>query len=397
MSENENFTAEQEAEAVVEQNDEVKANTQSKKKFNTLSIIVLVTLALALIMGIVGVCIGWLTIKLPDDSTTYNLTQLFDLNRVNNYQFFKGLNAAAAFAIIAVIMAFGATVLFVLCRLLNVKALKYVAAVSSATLLVSAILALFFTIISTNTDMCKIMKEAQDAEFIPAEGAWLLSILGIVGGVLGIIGAIDNDGAKTKEYFRKQVVALKRKPQKIAFIFLAIVAIYNLLTLTKYSNAIITYAQGVDWIGLLVFVNTLFSILILVAYLNAFPKLKKHNSKVVVTMTEGGVKLHINILMIVVVVLMAAAMIVCEGFYYHIMNATCIEKFGGGITAELKPAARLMQGTLPLSIAHIVLLGVFLLLLFTLPLYRKLIMKINTSVKVDSSASKIEGIDLQDE
>lgn len=394
MSENENFTAEQEAEAVVEQ--EVEVKVEDKKKFNLLSIVALVSLGLALIMGIVGVCINWLNMTISGVSESSNLSDLLDLNKLAGNLLFNGLDAILAFAIIAIIAAAGAAVLFVLSRIFSAKPLKYIAGALSGLLIISAVLVLFLTFICTNTDVCKNLKETQDAKYIPDVGAWLLSIFGIIGGVLGAIGALDNEGVKSKEFFRKQAVTLKRKPQRIAFIFLVIVTIYNLLTLSEFSNAIITHAQGIDWIGLMVFVNTLFSILILVMYLNTFPKLKKHNSKVVVTMTEGGVKLNINILMAVGVVLMAVAMIACEAVYYNIMNANCIEKFGNGITPELKPAAKLMMGTLPLSIAHIVLLGVFLLLFFTLPLYRKLIMKINTSVKVDSAASNIKEIDLQD-
>lgn len=202
-------------------------------------------------------------------------------------------------------------------------------------------------------------------------------------------------GAKVKEFFRKKAVNLKRKPQNIALLFLAIVSIYNLITLTQFSNAIITYAQKVEWVGLMVFVTTLFSILSLVAYLNSFPKLRKKNSKITVTMTEGGIKLNINLLMVAVLILMVVAMIVCDIVYHNLMNAFYVEEYiNKGLTGD--EAAKLVNSTLTLSIVHVVLLGVFLVLFFTMPLYRKLIMKIDTSVKVESAAENMNAIDLQD-
>lgn len=214
--------------------------------------------------------------------------------------------------------------------------------------------------------------------------------------------AAENDGfgAKVKEFFRKRAVSIKRKPQNIALFYLAIVSIYNLITLTSFSNAVITNAMKVEWIGLMVFVTTLFSILILVSYLNAFPKLKQHDSKVVVTMTEGGVKLHVNLLMVAVVLLMAIAMIVCDIVYYNLMHpfyqTEFVNKFDNdGVSLAYGEAGKLINSTFGLSIAHIILLGIFLVLFLTLPLYRKLIMMINTSKVVEGNDIK-EVIDTED-
>lgn len=199
-------------------------------------------------------------------------------------------------------------------------------------------------------------------------------------------------GAKVKEFFRKKVVGLKRKPQKIAFLFLAIVSIYNLLTLSTYSQAIITYGEKIQYAGLMVFINTLFSVLILVAFLNTFPKLKKKDSKAVFTMEESGIKLHVNIPMLAVTVFMAAAMIVCEIAYNGIIkDSEEYKSFSAG-----NDALRLFNSTFTLSTVHVILLGIFLVLLFTLPLYRKLIMKIDTSVKVESATENMGSIDIQD-
>lgn len=201
-------------------------------------------------------------------------------------------------------------------------------------------------------------------------------------------------GAKVKEFFRKKGVALKRKPQNIAFLFLCIITVYNLITLVNYSEAIIDYAKDVPWTGLMVFITTLFSILILVAYLNTFPKLRKPKSKTTFTMVESGVKLNINIPMLVLVIVMAVAMIVCDAMYFKLMYPFYLDEYVNKPSSSVS-AMLLIKKTLNMSIAHIILLGIFLVLLLTLPLYRKLIMKINTSKVIEGNEMK-EVIDTED-
>lgn len=203
-------------------------------------------------------------------------------------------------------------------------------------------------------------------------------------------------GAKLKEWARKKTVAIKRKPQNIALLYLAIVTVYNLLVLTVYSEAIIMYAKDVEWVGLMVFVNTLLSILVLVAYLNTFPKLKNKKSKTVVTMTESGIKLNINIPMLVVTLAMIVLMIVCEVVYYNLMNANYIEQYVNKPEQAGSAAALLIASSLRFSIAHVILLGISIVLILTLPLYRKLIMKINTSKVLESSTESMQSLDLED-
>ncbi len=199
-----------------------------------------------------------------------------------------------------------------------------------------------------------------------------------------------------KEWGRKKIVNIKRKPQNIALLYFAIVTVYNLLTLTVYSEAIIMYAKDVEWVGLMVFINTLFSILMLVAYMNTFPKLKKPGSKTVLTLTESGIKLHINIIMLVVTIVMIVCMIVCEGVYYNLMNANYIEQYVNKPDMAGTEAAILIKNSLTFSVTHIILLGVGLVLLLTLPLYRKLIMKINTRKELESTAESMKAIEIED-
>ena len=76
-----------------------------------------------------------------------------------------------------------------------------------------------------------------------------------------------------KEFFRKQIVTLKRNPQNIPMAMLLISFVYYSLNLTNMSNTT-AKIQGVG-MGLCQFCIMLFSLLSIVCMLNAFPKRKE--------------------------------------------------------------------------------------------------------------------------
>ena len=76
-----------------------------------------------------------------------------------------------------------------------------------------------------------------------------------------------------KEFFRKQIVTLKRNPQNIPMAMLLISFVYYSLNLTNMSNTT-AKIQGVG-MGLCQFCIMLFSLLSIVCMLNAFPSRKK--------------------------------------------------------------------------------------------------------------------------
>lgn len=78
-----------------------------------------------------------------------------------------------------------------------------------------------------------------------------------------------------KEFFRKRIVALKRKPQMVALVTLAIAFVYFSFNLTHISNT--TASINYSGMGLSAFVIMLFSVLSMVCFLNAFPRRKKVN------------------------------------------------------------------------------------------------------------------------
>jgi glucan phosphoethanolaminetransferase (alkaline phosphatase superfamily) len=179
--------------------------------------------------------------------------------------------------------------------------------------------------------------------------------------------------AKAKEWGRKKIVALKRAPHKIPLFVYAIVSIYFLLCLATYSEAILTYAPDIDYLGTVLFINILLSILIIVSFLNAFPKRKKP-----------------VIPMIALVSVMTVIMIVCDIIYMVILTGNYNTVFGGN-------PQEIIKTTVTLSLVHIILLAIAAVVFALLPVYSKLILKINTKTQVDSATSSMGKIDINED
>ena len=166
-----------------------------------------------------------------------------------------------------------------------------------------------------------------------------------------------------KEFFRKQIVTLKRNPQNIPMAMLLISFVYYSLNLTNMSNTT-AKIQGVG-MGLCQFCIMLFSLLSIVCMLNAFPSRKKPVYPMVVLMfVMFGIMIYADI---------------------HFCN---------GIMAALTRAESpivLDVNTLYIANAYnmlqtfMILLGITAALVLTLPIYSKWIRKINTSVDVEDN------------
>jgi carbon starvation protein CstA len=174
-------------------------------------------------------------------------------------------------------------------------------------------------------------------------------------------------GEGIKEFFRKRVVGLKRSTHMIPLIITLVASVCYLLWLKIFSITV-TSNQAASWTGFCVFVNNLLSILVLALYLSAFPKRKKP-----------------NLILVALIFVFYAIMIVCDVEYYVLLN-NYLE--GRQMSTE---AAQ----SLNYSIAHIIMLGICVVALATLPLYKKLIMMINTKKEVKSNDIK-EVIDTED-
>lgn len=180
--------------------------------------------------------------------------------------------------------------------------------------------------------------------------------------------------AKVKEFFRKKIVWLKRSPQSIALLFFAIPSLIYILGLGTLSLSILG-STGVasesyydlKWSGHAIFLNSLLSILILVLFIYSFPKHKKPNLIFV------GLVFVFAIVMILMDVL----------FYVQLMDVS------GGRVATANDA-------LSLTMVHIVFQGISMVVFALLPVYKKLLLKINTRKEIASNDIH-EAIDIEDD
>lgn len=179
---------------------------------------------------------------------------------------------------------------------------------------------------------------------------------------------------RLKEFLRKTMVSLKRKPQLIPLLMLAAGFLYYSLNLTRISNT--TARIQLRGMGLSGFCTMLFSLLCLVCYLNAYPHRKKT-----------------NIPMLVLSFLMMGVLIFSDSFYAScIITATTRANdpiATTGIYTYISDAYRML-------IVHRILVALGALLAALLPLLRKALRKIDTSLPVEESA-QMEDLVLSDE
>ena len=177
-----------------------------------------------------------------------------------------------------------------------------------------------------------------------------------------------------KEFFRKLVVSLKRKPQTIALIALVIAFLYYSLNLTQISNT--TAKIQAPGMGLAGFATMLLSMLSLVCFLNSFPHRKKD-----------------NIPMLVLMFVMFAIIYYCD-IYYVGCIANAIHRADNPIqitatTVYIAKAHNMLYN-------HMTIFGVAIALIVLLPVYSKLLKKINTSIEVEDNGGMGE-IDISGE
>ncbi len=174
-----------------------------------------------------------------------------------------------------------------------------------------------------------------------------------------------------KEWLRKTIVSLKRNPHRIPLVMYLITFLYYALNLTCISNTT-AKIQG-SGMGLCGFVTMLFSILSIVCFLNTFQHRKPVNKP-----------------MLILLFVMTAAIIYADiryrGLIYSAVNAS---ENPIKVQDYMTKAYRMLYN-------HVVLLCVSAGLVALLPVYSKLLKKINTSVEIDSYDS-MEAIDISGE
>lgn len=176
------------------------------------------------------------------------------------------------------------------------------------------------------------------------------------------------------EFIRKRVVALKRKPQTIALIAFALAFLYYSLNLTKISDT--TAYINLPGMGLAGFATMLFSILMLVCFLNAFPHRKK-----------------VNVPMLALMLAMVGIIIYCGVFYQGRITEALTREVNPITVSADKGYITAAQHMLSV---HRIILIVGVALVALLPVYSKALKKINTNVDVADNGG-MDAIDLSGE
>lgn len=192
------------------------------------------------------------------------------------------------------------------------------------------------------------------------------------------MSANEKKQAKTSshmpEFLRRFFVGLKRKPSIIALVVLTAAFFQYSLNLTHISDTT-AKIQG-PGMGLCGFATMLFSMLSLVCFLNAFPRRKKP-----------------VIPMVAIMFVMFAIIIFCDVRYSNLI-LTALTRAENPIrldasTIYIAQAYNVLQTHIGIEIAGIVLTVL-------MPLYTKLLRKINTSVTVEDYG-KLDAIDIDGE
>lgn len=168
-------------------------------------------------------------------------------------------------------------------------------------------------------------------------------------------------GGNIKEFFRKLMVSLKRRPHNVALVMLAITFVVYSFNLTDVSNTTANLNLQNSGMGLCEFATMLFSILSIVSFLNAFPKREKP-----------------KIIMLVVLFVMLAIILTAD-----IVYVSCIDRAIANAATTGRVLDDFVFDTRTMLIAHMVLVILSAILTATIPLYGKLFKKVKTSIEVE--------------
>ena len=176
---------------------------------------------------------------------------------------------------------------------------------------------------------------------------------------------------KGPEFIRKFIVSLKRRPQNIPLVVYIIAFCVYSLNLTNISH---TTARILGRnMGLYGFITMLLSILLIVCFMNSFPRRKKPNYP-----------------MLILMFIMTGVVIFCDIKYQNIVF-TALNRTENPVKVEVYIAnAYNMLNT------HEVLLGIASVLTVLMPVYKKLLGKIPTGVVIEEN-DNMAGIELSDD
>lgn len=171
--------------------------------------------------------------------------------------------------------------------------------------------------------------------------------------------------SKIKESIRKTIVSLKRNPGIIPLLMLAVSFLFYSLNLTDVSDT--TAKIQSKGMGLSEFSIMLFSLLVMLCTLNAFPIRKKPNW-----------------VMVGLAVAMIALIIFCDT---HYINAIVAANKRPENPIVITDATIYILNALKMLKTHRIMMGVSAALVVLLPVYSKLLKMINTSVEIEDNSS----------
>ncbi len=196
---------------------------------------------------------------------------------------------------------------------------------------------------------------------------FLLIVFGFI--VLYYVVSFIINPANTKEALRKLLVTIKRKTYFIPLMFLFVSCFIFSTKMTHYSDCIaVVYAKGM---GLCFFINTLCSMLAIITFVLAFPHREKPKMALIV------------IVVIMNIIIIASEIIIIKSINYalYIKENPIIISATNKLTLSILPTKRM-------AIIHIVLQSIALVSIVTLPIYKKYLQRINTSIKVNDGIIK---------
>ncbi len=170
-------------------------------------------------------------------------------------------------------------------------------------------------------------------------------------------------GRGFKEFVRKFFVSLKRTPSTIPLVVSVFAFIWYSLNLASISNT--TCKINTTNMGQCEFVTMLLSILMMVVFLRCFPKREKP-----------------KYIMIGLYYLMDAAQIFCDIVYISRINSVI---YSADNPFDINGTDSYILKAQSVTTVHIIILIVCAALVALLPIYAKLLKKINTSIDVEGN------------
>ena len=182
----------------------------------------------------------------------------------------------------------------------------------------------------------------------------------------------QNQAAKPKkgfkEFCRKFLVSLKRQPQNIALFVLLVGFVFFSLNLTSLSDT--TALINTDNMGQCEFGMMLFSILAFVVFLRTFPKRQK-----------------VKIPMLILLFLFLGLIMFMDFIYLTRINEALTRESNRIIIDYAKNVNVFIANAWNTLIVYMIFIGVVVVLVAALPIYSKLLRKINTSIDVEANTN----------